>query len=381
MKGNNGLIHRGFSMNDYSQHLANYLGRQGYETALSGIQHEADKTEKIGYKRILQNERSGKDNIDDPVEYDLDCAERAAAYINERSKKDGFFFLSFGMKICHKPWPDHKGKVNTAHVMPPFPVYDCQTNREDMADYIYGASIMDRSCGIVIDALKKTGLDKNTILIFTTDHGLPLPLMKCQLYDTGIGVSLMVKYPGNPNAGTATDSLVSQIDIFPTLCDLCNLPKPEWLKGKSMMPIFNKASAKINETIFAEVTYHASYEPKRCVRTERYKLIKHFDYHNFLPPSNTDVGNSKDFLMNAGLFKRPVPREQLFDLWLDPVERINVIDEAGYQDIYQHLSKTLLDWMEETCDPLLNYTYRVPLPAGAKINKLSCVHPYSNEYE
>ena len=69
--------------------------------------------------------------------------------------------------------------------------------------------------------------------------------MKCNLYDTGIGVSLIIKYKGNPSAGKVKDSLVSHVDIYPTLCDMLGIPKPEWMTGTSMMPLLNNEKERL----------------------------------------------------------------------------------------------------------------------------------------
>ncbi|MCL2833275.1 MAG: sulfatase [Treponema sp.] len=376
-----GLAHRGFTLNDYSMHLSKYLAAHDYETALAGAQHEDVHPENLGYQRILKNEKQPDTENTDSVTRDLHSAKIAVEYLEEKALKKDKFFLSFGMTNTHRKYPDHKGRVDDAYVQPPFPLYDTRANREDMADYMTSASVVDQCAGIVIDTLAKTGLDKNTLVIFTTDHGIAFPNMKCSLYDTGIGVSLIVRYPGNSAAGKATDALVSQIDLFPTICELCGLPIPQWTRGKSLKPVLENPDASVNKAIFAEVTYHAAYEPMRCVRTDRYKLIRHFDFHNQRPPSNTDDGLSKRFVMEAGFFKHPIPREQLFDLWLDPVERINLINDPEYQNTYKELSLLLWDWMEKTDDPLLKHPYRVPAPAGAVVNTLSCLQPQKQELE
>jgi arylsulfatase A-like enzyme len=281
----------------------------------------------------------------------------------------------------HRQFPELKDGGGQEYVQPPFVLYDNKTNREDMAGYIASAAIADRCAGIVLDALRETKLEDNTIIIFTTDHGIAFPNMKCHLYDTGIGVALMIKYPGNPGAGTATDALVSQVDIFPTLCELCGLEKPGWLGGVSLAPLLEGKKEEVNDAVFSEVTYHAAYEPKRCIRTNRYKLIRHFDYHNRLPPCNTDNGFSKGFMLDAGMFKKPVPREQLFDLWLDPMERENLVGDSEYLSVFNDLSGRLWKWMEETKDPLISVAYRVPAPEGAAINTLDCVQAETPEYE
>jgi arylsulfatase A-like enzyme len=376
-----GLAHRGFSLNDYRMHLANYLGNHSYETVLCGIQHEAQKVETIGYRKLLQQERGIGMYIDDPAGYDLDSARKAAAYIRSQKGRKGNFFLSFGMINTHRKFPKVQGMIGQEYVQPPFALYDNKINREDMADYTASVSVVDKCVGIVLDAIRETGLDDNSVIVFTTDHGIAFPNMKCHLYDTGIGVALMIKYPGNPGAGTATDALVSQVDIFPTLCELCGLEKPDWLGGISLIPILEGKKEEVNEAVFSEVTYHASYEPKRCIRTNRYKLIRHFDYHNQLPPCNTDNGLSKGFMIDAGMFKRPVPREQLFDLWLDPVERENLAEDSEYLPVFNDLSARLWDWMEKTNDPLISVAYRIPAPNGARINVLNCLQAEYQEYE
>ena len=260
--------------------------------------------------------------------------------------------------------------------------YDAPQTRVDMARYMHSARIADDCLGIVMDAVREAGLEENTVIVFTTDHGIAFPHMKCTLYDTGIGVALIIKYPGNPTRGMVTDALVSQVDVFPTLCDLCGIDKPEWLAGMSLTDILaGKEGARGREEIFAEVTYHASYEPMRCIRTERYKLIRRFDDHNGVVPSNIDNGPSKQFVLDAGILDRVHAREMLFDLYLDPMERENLVLDARYHKVYDDLSRRLYRWMERTDDPLLRTGPRVPAPRGAAINKLTCLHAEYEDFE
>ena len=401
-----GLAHRGFKLSDMNMHLVRWLSSHGYETALAGVQHEAAAAAEIGYHRLLNDEAqaarqaerqakrdeshndatSRKDDAtgrkgDPAAERDLFSAESAAQYIKERAGRDGSFFLSFGMFNTHRVFPSDTGDVRQDYVMPPHTLYDCKENREDMAGYLASAAAADRCAGIVLDAIDAAGLAENTIVVCTTDHGIAFPHMKCNLYDAGIGVALMIRYPGNPAAGRATDALVSHIDVFPTLCDICGIEKPDWLAGVSLLDVLEGNREQVNDAIYSEVTYHASYEPMRCIRTQRYKLIRRFDSHLGFVPSNTDNGQSKRFLLDAGILGRPLQREMLFDLYLDPMERENLIGDPAYLTVYNDLSKRLLDWMESTDDPLLRVTYRVPLPEGAIANKLTCLHPEYDDFE
>ncbi|MGI6538075.1 MAG: sulfatase [Caldicoprobacterales bacterium] len=366
-----GLAHRGFRLNDYSKHMVQFFNEAGYETVLSGVQHEAPQAEveMIGYQKIFKREA---ESFADHRSRDLYFAEKAAEYI--RNKKDGPFFLSFGMYNTHRVYPEIDEDINPDHVLPPLPLYDNRQNREDMAAYITSARIADQCAGMVLDALKESGLEDNTLVIFTTDHGIAFPFMKCNLYDTGIRIALILKYPGNPCKGRAIDALVSHLDVFPTLCEILNLDSPEWLQGKSMVPLLNGSAEKIRDEIFSEVTFHASYQPMRCIRTERYKYMKYFDDdYDRVAAANIDDGPAKSFLLENGLLDRTIEREQLFDLYYDPAERNNLVGRPEYWHVYEDLARRLRAWMEETDDPLLSG--KVEKPPGAVINKRTSIHP------
>ena len=378
-----GLAHRGFQMNDYNMHLSSYLKNNGYETVLCGHQHEAPDTSMLGYDKVININAPEKSHFERDVMY----ANAAADYIKQSAQNNNGknFFLSFGMFCTHREFPRYgeiENDIKQEYIQPPHVMYDAQTNREDMAGYHALAKTADKCAGIVMDALTASpDIEDNTIVIFTTDHGMAFPRMKCNLYDTGIGVAFMIKYPGNPTKGTANDFLISQIDVFPTLCELCGIKKPDWVTGKSFKSILDGGTDEINDEIFVEVTYHAAYEPMRCIRTQRYKLIRRYDWHNGYVPSNTDDGNSKRFMMSAGIMSRPIAREMLFDLYLDPLERENLVNDGAYTDIYSDLSARLADCMERTKDPLTAVNHRVPKPDGAVANKLTCLQPGNDDWE
>lgn len=367
-----GLTHRGFQLHDYGKHLVSFLNGHGYETALCGIQHEAPDTGMIGYRRVMDPVKR-----EDHEHQDVSRAYEAAAYIRENREQP--FFLSLGLFNTHRDFPERDPGINPNYVQPPFPFADTRENREDMARYVTSAGIMDRCVGIVMDALKEAGKEDNTLVIFTTDHGIAFPHMKSSLYDTGIGVALIMKKPGTVKAGYAEDALVSQIDLFPTLCDLLGLQKPEGLQGVSLLPLLQEKTDKVRDEIFAEVSFHAAYEPLRCIRTERYKLIRWFDDHDRLVPANMDDSPPKASMVKEGLLETRRDKDALYDLYLDPVERVNVVNEERYQGVYLELAGRLLGWMEQTDDPLLHG--RVPKPEGARINKATCVSNRINDFE
>jgi arylsulfatase A-like enzyme len=369
-----GLAHRGFRLNDYSQHLVQFLNSNGYDTTLCGVQHEG-ATPEIGYSRVLPDIRGRGTSHS---EKDYARANNAAEFLKQPRKEP--FFLSLGFVNTHRAYPEPAENIDPDYITPPFPFPDTRQTREDMAAYMTSARVVDDCVGTVLDALRDAGLEQNTLVIFSTDHGIAFPHMKCNLYDTGIGVSLIMKFPEPMERKYARDALVSQIDLFPTLCDYLGLGQPDWLQGKSMMPLLEGKADQIREEIFAEVTFHAAYEPMRCVRTDRYKLIRFYDDHAVVP-SNMDDGTSKTFVLDHGLMQYAKrEKEMLFDLYLDPVERVNLAKDEKYRAVYEDLSARLDRWMQDTNDPLLP-DGRVAKPAGAVVNAIHSLSAKESVFE
>ena len=372
MNGMYGLAHRGFSLNDYSKHLANYLKQFGYETVLFGMQHENKNAHNIGYDRVFVDSRSEREDL---TRWDLTNGDAAIAYLKE--KHDRPFFMSYGLAHTHRPFNEVDESIDPDYLKVPHCLADNAADRLDYAGFITSAMRADMCIGRVLDALDETGLTDDTMIIYTTDHGIAFPFMKCNLYDTGIGVSLIIKYKGNPSAGKVKDSLVSHVDIYPTLCDMLGIPKPEWLTGTSMMPLKKKKKDEINDAVFAEVTYHAAAEPQRCVRTKRYKYIRRYgDWKDYVP-ANIDAGGSKDFVLEQGLLEHQPDREMLFDLSLDAAERNNVIHDPKYGPAAAMMRRMLDDYMEKTDDFASSGNF--PRPEGMILNTVTCIDPDSND--
>ena len=359
-----GLAHRGFRLNDYDEHIVRRCKAAGYRTALAGIQHEAEPVDRIGYDEIL--DRSGISMASaydfDTVEYDLANARRTASYLHRTSDGDAPFFLSFGMFNTHRDFPPIDTSITPDYLCPPREGVDTPAARRDYAGYVTSARIVDRCVRMVLDALDAAGLREQTLVIFTTDHGIAYPFHKCTLYDTGIGVALIIDYPGNPARGSVIDALVSHLDIVPTVCELTGMSKPDHLEGKSLLPLFKGEAEQIRDELFAEVTFHARYEPQRAIRTRDYKLIKRFGPDPGIVAVNIDGSASKQHLFNSGIERIAIPTLQLYDLNIDPLERVNVAAEPEYAEVRTVLSERLDAWMRRTNDPLLHGD--VALPAG-----------------
>ena len=241
-----------------------------------------------------------------------------------------------------------------------------------MAAFRASARALDQGVGTVLNALEENGLADDTLVFLTTDHGLAFPDAKCTMYDRGIGVMLLMRGPGGFERGRVFDALVSQLDLYPTICDVVGLEHPSWLEGTSLLPLVRGDVTEIHEEIFAEVTYHAAYEPQRAVRTSRYKYMRRYnDQHPGRVLANLDDSLTKDVLLAAGWADVDPPWEALFDLWLDPSEGTNRIDDPALAGIAEDLRGRLHDWMVRTGDPLLDGP--VPPAEGTVVNTVDQV--------
>jgi N-sulfoglucosamine sulfohydrolase len=360
--GMTGLAHRGFSLNDYNQHVIHTLKKAGYTSVLAGVQHIALATEDkkdwevIGYDRCLGSKYDG--------------SEGAIEFLAEIPSEP--FFLTVGFSLTHRPFEElEKSPDNPNYCLPPAPLPDTRETREDMARFKASAHKLDKKIGEVLEALDRSGSADNTLVICTTDHGIPFPHMKCNLTDGGIGTMLIMRGPGGFTGGKVVDSMVSHLDIFPTLCKLADLEEPSWLRGKSLLPLMEEGSAELHEELFFEVNYHAAYDPMRAVRTKEYKYIRRFEDRENPVLVNCDPGESKFLLLEQDWANKIVVEESLFNLHFDPNEMCNLAKDFTYASILEDMRKRLNHWMVKTNDPLLNGP--VPAPEGAKLNKPSDV--------
>ena len=182
-------------------------------------------------------------------------------------------------------------------------------------------------------------------MILTTDHGLPFPGGKSTLSDRGLGVLLIMRGPGGFHGGRVTDALVSQIDLFPTICALIGIDRPEHLQGRSLLPVVRRERREVNDAVFGEITYHAAYDPQRAVRTRRHKYIRRYGDRDLPVLPNIDDSPSKDLLLRYGLAETPRPREELYDLLFDPNEARNLADSPDHAGVLAELRERLDTWM------------------------------------
>jgi len=343
-----GLAHRGWRLNDYAKHVVTPLKEHGYTTALSGVQHVASKplnVSVIGYDRVLTTD-SGYDQASDP----------AIEFLGQ--KHDQPFFLKVAYGAPHRAGegfakPDQLSPpADPRYIKPPDPLPDNKTTRADMATYCDAVQGTDQAIGRVLGALEKNGHAENTIVIITTDHGIAFPEMKCNLTHHGTGVHLTMFGPGVPE-GEVVDSLCTHMDVFPTVFELAGLEPCAWWEGKSLVPAMRGDAGEVHDQVFGEVTYHASYEPMRSVRTKKFLYIRRFDPRPTTLP-NCDNSPSKTYMYHAGWNEKPHAEQELYDTRLDPQERCNVAGEVRYADELENLRTTLKRYMQAGNDPLLD---------------------------
>ncbi len=379
--GMTALAHQGGRLADSSRHLAHFLRRNGYATALAGGQHVTvqtlDAIRELGYERALQFEVPPRDGADFEAQNEAH-ATAAADYLRQADRSRPFF-LDCGFNLTHRvgngeQWHTTRQPPagDARYVRPPPPLPDTPETRRDFADFLVAAGLLDRCMGRVLDALAAAGLADRTLVVVTTDHGIAFPLMKCNLTGHGTGVMLMLRGPQGFHGGQVVDGMVSHVDLFPTLCTATGLTPPAGLAGVALQPLLNGA-ATVRDAVFAEVNWHAAPEPMRSVRTARYNYICRFAPHTGPVLPNCDDSGSKTLLRAAGWDSRPQVAEELYDLIFDPSEACNRAADPAYATALADMRARLQAWMEQTSDPLLSGRIE-PWP-GAKITRVTDESP------
>jgi arylsulfatase A-like enzyme len=355
-----GLAHRGWSLNDYGQHIVHPLKRAGYTSVMIGEQHISRDPSVIGFDRI----------VDVNSNHTSEVAPAANAILGDIPEP---FFLSVGFFETHRDFHAPTSVRDSLYSMPPPNLPDTHETREDMAAFKASARSLDQGIGMVMNELYRLGLSDRTLIVCTTDHGLAFPRAKATLFDRGTGVMLLVRGPGGFTGGKVVDSMVSHLDLYPTLCELAGADVPEYVQGTSLLPLVRGEVDAVRAELFTEMTFHAAYEPLRAVRTERWKYVRRF--HDYPHPvlANCDDSKTKTIMVEAGWGSHLVPEEQLSDLIHDPNEHRDLSWDPKHKGTLAHFRQRVRDWMEETDDPLRFGP--IEPPPGAIVNAQTAVSP------
>jgi N-sulfoglucosamine sulfohydrolase len=340
-----GLAHRGYRLTHPERHIVHVLREAGYWSGLIGEQHVSADPHDVGYDHVVELDTTKVSDV----------APAATRLIAERAAADEPFFLSVGFFETHREFFEPSSVRDALYSRPPENIVDNAKTRRDMASFKASARSLDQGVGTVLNALEEHQIVDDTLVILTTDHGLAYPDAKCTMYDRGIGIMLLLRGPGGFERGRVHDALVSHLDLYPTICDVAGIDHPAWLEGKSLLPLVRGEVPEIHDEVFAEVTYHAAYEPQRAVRTSRFKYMRRYDTtHPGRVLANLDDGLTKDVVLAAGWDQITPPTEALYDLWLDPGEGDNRIDDPALEKVLSDLRNRLHAWMVRTDDPLLD---------------------------
>jgi len=274
---------------------------------------------------------------------------------------DEDFFARYRSKLkpeeCHDP-----AKVPLPPYYPDTPIV-----RKIWTRYYDLITFMDKQVGDLLGRLRDDGLADNTIVFFFADHGLGVPRHKRTLYDSGLHVPLIIRFPARYQSiapvkpGRKTDRLVSFVDFAPTVLSLTGLPVPGYMQGDAFLG--DQAGPPRKYVFGAASRVDEVYEMSRCVRDKRYKYIRNYMPH--LPyvqpseyPDRADImAELRRVVKEGGLtdtqklfFQPDKPVEELYDTLADPHEIRNLADSSGHQRILERMRKVHRKWMAETRD-------------------------------
>lgn len=275
------------------------------------------------------------------------------------------FFAVFNSTRTHESrvWPDPDEEAildpRLVDVPPYYP--DTPVVRADIARHYDNIARVDRWVGSILAELEDEGLADSTIVFFFSDHGDGLPRAKRWIYDSGIRVPLIVRWPGGVAPGSVDDRLVSFVDFGPTVLSLAGVPLPEHLQGR---PFLSEAATAPREYVFAaRDRMDEVYDMMRAVRDGRYKYIRNFyperpyvrtiAYRDRMPTMQELLRlNASGELTGpqALWFRQTKPTEELYDTQRDPHEIHNLADSAAYADVLARMRAELESWMTNVGD-------------------------------
>lgn len=293
------------------------------------------------------------------------------------------FCFWFGGREPHRPYEKSSGlksgmKADKIRVPPFLP--DSPEIRSDIADYLFEIQLFDRDMGEMLTLLEKTGALNNTIVVVTSDNGMPFPRGKCNLYDAGTRMPLAIQWPAKVKGGRVVTDFISHTDFAPTFLEAAGLKPPAEMTGRSLLQLLTgtksgRVEAQRDKAFFGRERHDVfrleqglpvGY-PMRAVRTDDFLYIRNFKPERMPAGDNTeknqdnDRGPSKTFVAEykddpkvrpfyqLAYGKRPA--EELYDLRKDPYQLNNIAGETQYAAEQKRLRAELNGWMRRMNDP------------------------------
>jgi N-sulfoglucosamine sulfohydrolase len=352
-----------------------FLSESGYTTARIGKYHVAPK--EVYKFDVVLSEGAANDNASlgrSPVE----MADKCENFLRENNTP---FLLYFCLDDPHRglpfdswPGPNPFGnraqgypgvkdiKYHPDRVIVPSFLPDIAECRSEIAQYYQSVSRLDQGIGRLVDWLKRTGKYENTLIIYISDNGIAFPGAKTTLYDPGMKLPYIVKLPEQKYKNSASDAMISWVDITPTILDFAGVKTEEVFHGRSFKPVFGKSNVGWDE-VYASHTMHevTMYYPMRVIRNRKYKLIWNLA-HELTYPFALDLIESstwKGALAQDKSYyaKRKIetflnrPEFELYDLEKDPDELHNLSSKVEFKTVLDQMKQKLKNFQERTNDP------------------------------
>lgn len=312
------------------------------------------------------------------------------AHWKNRPDPDQPFFAVFNLTSSHEGSvgrqftarmadPSNRIHDSTRLVLPPY-YPDTAKTREAWAAYYDVITMTDRRIGELLAEIDEAGLRDNTVVFFWGDHGAGLARAKRWLYDSGVKVPLIVRWPGQIEPGSVRVDLAQFLDLAPTTLAIAGVERPDYFDGRVLLGP--------DEEPAPERLYHARdrmderYDMMRAVRDRRYKYIRNFESHKpwvqfMRTPSRGPIYQELGRLKNSGgldVLTAPFmadskPYEELYDTLTDPHEMHNLAEDPSYQSLLTTMRDQLTAWMERTGDKGLvpePELYRTMFPENRK---------------
>ena len=340
-----------------------------------------DMLEKAGYHIGLQGKGWGPGDLKDvgrtrnpagPDYKDFD------AFFESRPTGKPFCFW-FGSIDPHRPYDKGFGReagIRIEDIEVPSWLPDHPAVREDMADYLAEIQRFDRDLGAILAVIEKAGELENTLVVVTSDNGMPFPRAKTNLYDSGTRMPLAISWPAQVPGGRVVEDFVSHTDFAPTFLEAAGLTVPASMTGRSLLAILRSTKQgqveKSRDRVYTGRERHTQMRaggvgyPTRAVRTRDFLYIRNYEPDRWPsgdPPHFGDIDNgpSKEFIVTHndgeqyGKFyqlacaKRPA--EELYDIRRDPAQQVNVATHPKYAREKSKIAKMLQDYLTQTDDP------------------------------
>ncbi len=279
--------------------------------------------------------------------------------------KEKPFFMWFAALDAHRPWGINSfaGTHDSTQILPPGYLVNGQKTKTDLAHYYDEIARFDNYIGLIIDELKQQKALENTLILIMADNGRPFPHSKTRVNDRGMKSPFIAIWPEGIKAKSKfCRSLVSAIDIAPTILELSGNKIPESVQGVSFAKLLKNPETPFRNYVFAEHNWHDYEAHERMVRTQDFLFILNSrPQFTSLGPADavgspsfadlTELKNERKLTEEqAEIFIEPRPTEELYYNLSDKNQFNNLAFQEKYKEKRNELKQILLDWMKETGD-------------------------------